>query len=204
MKHIGGNMNKLITLIIMISTTALFAAEVTSPSQVTESARTNQVKPVSPEKIRFEAILNSFKQSTYKWSNIYKSNSRGRSLRQDYALAASYERTVLNQWGYVTRMVFTQFYENFQSLRVEVGATYGLTKNLHTFMGINLNEYTKAVSWLEEAPVGLGFQAGVNYNLSDRFGVSLSYVLVENKTKDGITDLSYGHSGLEVGLSTYF
>lgn len=107
-------------------------------------------------------------------------------IDHDFGIALGYARIPVQEPGFTSRLLYTQFNQKVQSLRLEGNGTYGFNEYVHVLAGLNAHNYVKGV---EGAGAGLGFQAGLGVQATKNFGMDLTYVYLQNSaSSEGVAE----------------
>lgn len=121
---------------------------------------------------------------------------------QEIGLGIGYAYIPVGSMGFLGRLVHTKFDEGAKSLRLDGNVTYGLNQNGYIFGGLNLHDYTN--DELEDMDVGFGFQVGGGFQLTQNFGINLSYVIMNNDASINGYDFELELKGFELSLNATF
>ncbi len=135
-------------------------------------------------------LYKSFLDAKADISTNFGSGSYKEDAKQEIGLGVGYASININSLGFAGNLIYNRFDGEAESFRLDANATTGINKNLYLFGGINAHDFTNAGdAW----DVGFGFQLGMGAQFNEAVGMSLSYLVLNNKA-----DFSFGTAELEV------
>ncbi|MGZ3749218.1 MAG: hypothetical protein ACXVCD_17910 [Pseudobdellovibrionaceae bacterium] len=146
-------------------------------------------------------FIKSFLDGKLKVSDGTFSDSVSDKVEFDFGLGFGYENIGVNAPGFITRLIFTQYNNKSNSIRIDGSGTYGVNENVYFLGGLNLHKFTKGADKLD---IGFGFQFGAGFQINENFGLGLSYVTLNNSANVNGVDLDFEAKGLELNLHGTF
>lgn len=119
----------------------------------------------------------------------------------NFSLGVGYADIRVNQPGFTTRLIYTQFNSLSSSIRIDGNGTYGLNNNIYLLGGLNLHNFTSGPTQLD---TGLGFQIGAGVQFTENFGAGLSFVSINNSAQIDGSNVDFTAKGLELSLHATF
>jgi len=176
--------------------------------QVSQEQDTKDVAPhssrsssgIASKGFRVE-FIKSFLDGKLKVSDGTFSDSVSGKIEHDFGLGFGYANIGVNTPGFITRLIFTQYNNESNSIRIDGSGTYGVSENIYFLGGLNLHKFTKGADKLD---IGFGFQFGVGFQVNEHFGLGLSYVTLNNRGNMNGADLDFEAKGLELNLHGTF
>ncbi|MGZ3775221.1 MAG: hypothetical protein ACXVCY_15240 [Pseudobdellovibrionaceae bacterium] len=169
-----------------------------SKDEITPSASLNS--GIASKGLRVE-FIKSFFEGKIKVSNGTFSDSLSSEVEHDFGLGLGYANIGVNRPGFITRLIFTQFNNKANSIRIDGSGTYGVTENIYFLGGINLHKFTKGADKLD---LGFGFQFGAGFQINESFGLGLSYVTLNNRGNVNDVEVEFEAKGLELNVHGTF
>lgn len=149
--------------------------------------------------------------------------SRGSSsLKGDfddaYAVSVGYKIVEAGQFGFSTGATYMQGKVKddgrYTIVKIDGNGTYGLNQWVHLKAGINASKLQDGPGKLEKyvGDTGIGFQAGIGFNINQMFAVDLRYLMQKQEgsikaeeTEDGVGgDIKIEENGVEFAISATF
>ena len=123
-------------------------------------------------------------------------------IEHDFGIVLGYANIGINSPGFLGNLIYTQFNDRSNSIRLEGNGTYGINKNVYFLGGLNLHKFTKGLDRLD---LGIGFQAGAGVQINQNFGLNLTYVTLNNDGNiNNEVDVDFEANGLELSLHGTF
>jgi hypothetical protein len=126
-------------------------------------------------------LITANKSMKYEISNS-KDSSANSKEGSTVGFNIGYQRIKIQGWSWSSIVSMTSTdRENipYQNMMLEANTTYGLNKNLYTYIGLNFSKYSsdeKTVNDLmEDLGVGFGLQAAIGYQLLKSLSGELKY-----------------------------
>ena len=146
-------------------------------------------------------FIKSFLDGKLKVSDGTFSGSVSDKVEHDFGLGFGYANIGVNTPGFITRLIFTQYNNESNSIRIDGSGTYGVSENVYFLGGLNLHKFTKGADKLN---IGFGFQFGAGFQVNENFGLGLSYVTLSNSCNVNGVDFDFEAKGLELNLHGTF
>lgn len=123
-------------------------------------------------------------------------------VNQKWGLSLGYAHIKANNFGGMGSLSYNEFQNDGKSVRLDGSLTYGIGSQFYLLAGPNLHKLVN--SGADYLDIGLGFQVGAGFQITETFGLNANYVNLNNSgNKDG-TDVELDLSGLELGLHATF
>ena len=136
-------------------------------------------------------------------------NSKGR-LSHDFGFSVGYAYVRKLKPGFMGKVLYSQYSSELKSLRYEASAALGLASQVYIHGGANIHQFSQVNSKTEGLNPGVGFQAGVGVQISENFGLDISFVnlnndgVFENISTNEKFDTYFNAQGFELSLHGTF
>ncbi|MBD66477.1 MAG: hypothetical protein CME62_14795 [Halobacteriovoraceae bacterium] len=94
--------------------------------------------------------------------------------------------------------------EDIRSMRWSANATYGINEEVYSYGGLNLNKYYGSGDVEANIDRGIGYQAGVGFNIHERAIIELEYLALLNEGRISKTNIDVEAKGIMLKLNTPF
>ena len=216
-------MNFLFASVVVLGISSAATAEESQSTQPTNVSKSKNLLSFSRSENSVKGLRVAYVKDSFTGNVEATTKTESGTIRikdsadvaHDMGIGAGYVYIPASGFGFRSQLLYNNYTKDTKALRLDLSMAYAFNTYTNMYLGVNAHKFTMYNKESESEVVKNilpGGQIGAGIQLTDTFGLDLSYVLIRNsgnlKNANGQSDknseTNFTAQGLEVGLNATF